>query len=176
MATKPDGRKRRGKKARGTGAASPRSIRAAQRRAEAIEYRLQGYSYEQIGQTMGFSDTRAFQLVDEGLQAIKTEVPQSLKDLEAKRLDMLLAAFMASAVQGDLNAAKMVVSIMERRAKLFGLDGPIKHELTGKDGKPIETEAKITPESARGILFDALKNAGLVLPQGQPEGQNTPQS
>lgn len=164
-----DLRKKKGRRKKASGKASPKAIMAAKRRSEALDYRLQGFTFEQIGESMGVSAVRAFQLVTEGLTTIQTENAQQVKDIEVKRLDLLTTAYMQNATQGDVVAANMVIRLSERRAKLLGLDGPIKHELTGKDGKPIETEAKVNVETARSDLLTALQKAGVVVPPPIPE-------
>jgi hypothetical protein len=128
-----------------------------------MEYRLQGHTLKAIAATMKVSEPRVHQLIKAGIANIKAENAQEVKALELERLDMLMAAHMAAAAQGDLNSGKMVLGIMERRATLIGLNGPIKHELTGKDGKPVEVESKVTPESARETLFEQLQKAGLAV-------------
>jgi hypothetical protein len=46
-------------------------------------------------------------------------------------------------LNGDPRYLEGVRWCIERRCKLLGLDAPDKHELTGKDGRPIQTEASL---------------------------------
>ncbi len=53
--------------------------------------------------------------------------------------------------QRDGNPAflQAVLSCIDRRCKLLGLDAPTKSELTGKDGKPIEVEQRTKPDLSK---------------------------
>jgi hypothetical protein len=53
-----------------------------------------------------------------------SEAAAELRQLEGARLDTLQAQWWPHAIRGDYPAAKFVLRIMERRAKLFGLDAP----------------------------------------------------
>ena len=50
--------------------------------------------------------------------------------MEAARLDRLLMDHWGKAIQGDVAATRTVLSIMDRRAKLLGLDAPQRIDLT----------------------------------------------
>jgi endonuclease/exonuclease/phosphatase family metal-dependent hydrolase len=67
-------RRRKGVKARpNTCSTSPRSIRAAQRRAEALDLRVQGYTFEVIGKHLGVSKAQAARDIDTALAEITRE-------------------------------------------------------------------------------------------------------
>ncbi|MER6860724.1 hypothetical protein, partial [Streptomyces pilosus] len=54
---------------------------------------------------------------------------------EGDRLDALLLAHWGAATSGeDPKAADLVLKIMDRRAKLMGLDMPVRAEVSGPDG------------------------------------------
>ena len=134
---RPPGKRGR-KRSKDSGKLSSRQIVAAKKRAEALEYRLQGYTFEQIAQAIGCTQPRAWQLVDEALTAIKMEGLETARTLELMRLDAIQARHFGNAVAGDMNASGMVLKVMERRSRLMGLDAPEKKEVTGKDGGPIQ--------------------------------------
>lgn len=56
---------------------------------------------------------------------VHSDVIESRK-IEQDRLDILQAAYWNDALSGDVKAGQMIVRIMDRRAKLLGLDMPIK--------------------------------------------------
>ena len=60
-----------------------------------------------------------------------TEPATQLRDMEVARLDRLLMGHWTKAIGGDVNATRTVLSIMDRRAKLLGLDAPQRIDLTG---------------------------------------------
>jgi|688.fasta_scaffold239219_2 hypothetical protein len=65
--------------------------------------------------------------------------------------------------QRDGNPAFLagVMSCIERRCKLLGLDAPAKAELTGKDGGPIKTEAN-KPDLSKLSLDELLQLRSMV--------------
>lgn len=89
------------------------------------------------------------------------EKTEDLREIENARLDRLFfVAYRQAVKEGNLPAIDRALRIMERRARLLGLDRPVKTELTGADGGAIEftntsldeLEALIgiTEEAARG--------------------------
>src|SRR5579884_1106966 len=117
---------------------SARRIEAAQRRLNALTLRKAGQTFEAIGEALGVSAVRAFQLVDEELRAInaqRAEQAAELIRLEQERLDALQSAVWPKAESGDLDAVSVVLKISARRSKLLGLDAPTKIAPTSPDGK-----------------------------------------
>ena len=51
------------------------------------------------------------------------------RDAELDRLERLQRSWWLPALSGDERAARVVLSVMDRRAKLLGLDAPIKSEI-----------------------------------------------
>ncbi|MDX3232875.1 hypothetical protein [Streptomyces sp. ME19-01-6] len=56
---------------------------------------------------------------------------------ENERLDALFEAHWPDAIAGDQKAAELVLKFIDRRAKLNGLDMPVKTEVSGPDGGAI---------------------------------------
>ena len=69
------------------------------------------------------------------LDRVTTKRAARLRDLEAARLDRLTQALEPGITAGDPRAILAAVRVMERRAKLFGLDAPT--TLAGPDGPPM---------------------------------------
>jgi predicted transcriptional regulator len=106
---------------------------AAERRAKALELRKQGMSYREIGRALGVSRTAAHKYVTKELDAIRAETRASaeqLREIELERLDRYLAALEPKIVEGDDKAIATALRVMERRAKLTGLDAPQRSEVT----------------------------------------------
>ncbi len=57
---------------------------------------------------------------------------------EVAKLDRLEATVLPKAFDGDLNAADRAVKIMDRRARLLGLDGPVKLRVDAEPTQDIE--------------------------------------
>ncbi|WP_438470957.1 hypothetical protein [Streptomyces asiaticus] len=70
-----------------------------------------------------------------------------LRALEADRLDRLFFVAYKKAVRDqDLAAIDRTLRIMERRARLLGLDMPVRTELSGPDGGAVQIESVTTDE------------------------------
>lgn len=109
---------------------SPTRIAAAQRHTQALELRLGGATYREIGAALGCSEPRAHQIITEELTRLNTERAETaaeVRRLELERLDALLAGIWPAAQSGDGPAIDRVLSIMGRRARLLGLDVPSKN-------------------------------------------------
>jgi len=127
---------------------SARVIIARKREAEALELRLAGGTYEQIAQAIGY-ETRsaAYRAVVRALRSLsKVQDVEHLRELESERLDRLFLGVWAKAVKGDDHKIDRVIKIMVRRAKLLGLDAPVRQELTGRGGGPIQLDHRTVAE------------------------------
>jgi AcrR family transcriptional regulator len=101
---------------------------------EALKLRSRGFTYQQIADNMGCSKGAAYQRVSRALAAIPAEAVDEYRRLEAERLDGLLAIATHQAyTKKSLFAIDRVLAIMDRRAKLLGLDSPVKHEVVTLD-------------------------------------------
>lgn len=149
---KKTGHKTKGKRKRGKGMLGVREAATLQKMSAALDFRLQGHTFEEIGQSLEVSTTRAYELVELALKDTLAEKAEKVRQMELRRLDLMTPNLLNAAVEGDARAVDAVIKIMDRRAKLMGLDLPTKNEITGKDGKPIE--ATIT--NARDIIYSKL--------------------
>ena len=113
-------------------------ITATERRREALDLRRSGLSFEQIGERLGITRQAAYKHVSKALDKLAEESSDSadkLRALELERLDKLLLGCYADAATGDLRAVDRALRIIERRAKLLGLDAPSKIASTTPDGE-----------------------------------------
>jgi hypothetical protein len=118
----------------------PRGEDAARRErtAKALDLRIAGASYRQIARQLDIADATAYADIQEELgrlDALNGQKAERLRDLEARRLDQLTIALQPGIESGDPRAILAAVRIMERRARLFGLDAPQK--VTGPEGEPV---------------------------------------
>ena len=110
-----------------------RKLQALDKQRQALELRSAGYSYETIAAQLHYADRGgAHKAVVAGLKASLREPSERLRALEEERLDKLLAAIWAKALAGDLKAVDRCLRILERRARLLGLDSPAKLEESGE--------------------------------------------
>jgi len=108
------------------------------RAVKALDLRIDGATYRQIGAHLGVSECTAYHDVQDELgrlDAIGKEKAERLRELEIRRLDALTMALAPGIQSGDVRAILAAVRVMERRAKLLGLDGP--QRFAGPDGGPV---------------------------------------
>jgi hypothetical protein len=114
-----------------------------------LDLRIAGASYRQIGAQLGVSERAAYYDVQDELgrlDAVIKEKAERMRELEAQRLDQLTVALAPTLRTGDPRAIATAVRLMERRAKLFGLDAPT--ELSGPGGGPLIMKQVIHQELA----------------------------
>lgn len=139
------------------------------RRGQALDLRIGGMSYRAIAQRLGVSRQTAYKDVQAELAVLdgrKRGVAERLRDLELERCDRLMVGLWAQATPQlardprtgepmnddhghpiyttpDVGAVSTILRIMERRAKLLGIDAPVRQEHTGPDGGPIDFAAPL---------------------------------
>lgn len=125
-------------------------LETAERRAFVLRLRKQGKTYVDIAQATieefglerlpaGFDDRYAWKDVSRELDRLRNEIADSVEsiiELEVQRLDAMLDKLWDRVENADEKAIDRVLRIMERRAKLLGLDAPTKQDFTS-DGKQI---------------------------------------
>jgi hypothetical protein len=120
---------------------------AAARRQKSLDLRIAGARYRQIGAQLGVSYQTAYRDVQTALgelakaQAGKAE---KLRELEVERCDRLMLGLWPKARNGDERSVRAVIAVMDRRAKLLGLDAPTKLEHAGADGGPLTFTLNLT--------------------------------
>ena len=106
---------------------------AAERRVQALELRKAGASYRAIGSKLGTSEAQAHRDVAHELGRLAAEahdLAADVRTLELERLDVLTLALWKDAKAGNQGAIDRVLKVMERRAKLMGIDAPTKVDAT----------------------------------------------
>jgi orotate phosphoribosyltransferase-like protein len=89
---------------------------------EALKLRSQGLTYQDIADQQGCDVSTAYRRCKRALGAIPESVASEMRALEGERLDALQYAIWEKAMSGDLRAVSSVLGIMQRRARLYGLD------------------------------------------------------
>jgi hypothetical protein len=112
-----------------------------ERQLQALELRKAGFTYRAIGDKLGVDHTTVYKDIQHELQRLAEQQRDSadeLRQLELERLDMLLKGLEPMASVGNPGAVNSYLKVMERRAKLLGLDAPVRQEVTGADGGALE--------------------------------------
>ncbi len=100
----------------------PKVIKDQERLNRVLALRTQGWTLRQIGEQEGVSNVRIHQLIVIALQQLVSEPGEEMRRLEQARLDDLQTAVWDRAMNGDYAAIDRCLAIMERRARLMGLD------------------------------------------------------
>lgn len=116
-----------------------RAVQAHDKHMQALELRKAGLTITEIAARVGLSRTQVHRVIDRLLKDTKAEAADELRTLELARLDTAQVAIWAQVRQGNHGAIDRLLRIMERRAKLLGLDAPARQEVTGANGTAIET-------------------------------------
>jgi len=99
--------------------------KALARGERALRLRIEGATYRQIAADLSCSAATAYRDVSSALAEIassRSEQAEELRALQSARLDALLVAVWDTAEAGDVKAIDRVLRIMERRARLHGID------------------------------------------------------
>jgi len=159
------------------GTASAQKIVIAERRALALDLRKKGGTYRHIAGTLSrvagiserYDHSAARRDVADELRRFNESNKENagiLKRLELERLDELHRAYWKAAVAGDVKAGLFILRLMERRARLEGLDAPINMKHSGDPERPITAHAftiKIDRRADEDLsVIDTLETAGAV--------------
>jgi hypothetical protein len=143
-------------------------VLTTEKRVVALKLRASGRTYREIAAEMGQTLSYAYQLVHDGLAEIRTaatEDSDEARAIEVTRLDALTVSLTAKlqrqqrevtapdGVQSfvpdpDEATISALLRVMERRAKLLGLDAP--QEIVGAGGGPIQVSNVAAGEEFMG--------------------------
>jgi hypothetical protein len=119
-------------------------IDARKRDVRVFELRIQGNTFDQIAGEVGYSGpSGAWQAYQRVKSECIYESMEESRQLELMRLDDLQVAVWDRAINGELPAAHCVLKIMDRRAKLLGLDKPEKVEVNNWDFNAEDLDAEV---------------------------------
>jgi len=133
---------------------SQRTIEAQERRKKAVELRRMGWSYSRIANQIGMTKSSAHKAVTKALsetQGLLDADADLLRAQEADRLDSLQSFFWIDASKGNIKAAERIMRIMERRAKLLGLDAPTLLAQTDTAGDDVASGVFVVPAPAGSL-------------------------
>jgi len=162
---------------------SRRFILAKEKASRAFRLRAEGWTYAEIAGQLGYQNPSSARKAL--LRALDSLLPieeaNEIRRLESARLDALHAKLWSSAMDGDMTAIAGVLRIMERRAKLLGLDAPAGIRIGGERDHPIQVETPERPElsgeDAIAVIreFVVLCGGDPSILDGAKEGQGIPE-
>lgn len=130
----------------------------------AIEKRIGGWTYKAIGDLLGYDEKMIRVWVREEMErlhALEVDCMDAQRRLQIERVERMLEGLWSKASNGDPKAVDTVLKLLERQAKLLGLDAPEKVELEHHMRQVVE-ELGLTEED--GEL--AVKELELMLKRG----------
>jgi len=110
-----------------------------------LELRRGGLTFDLIAERLGYANASGAQKAYErACSRIVYDDVVALRNAEMDRLDIAQAAIWNEVLQGRIQAVIALMKIMERRARLLGLDMPVKTQLevTHYDYDTIDAEVK----------------------------------
>jgi hypothetical protein len=109
-----------------------------------LELRRAGYTFDDIAKTVGYaSPSGAFYALSRALKRTLQQPANELREMETDRLDRLQAAVWPKALAGDNKAVDTILKIMDRRARLLGLDAPSKMQVETTTYDPGSIDAEV---------------------------------
>ncbi|MCQ9367309.1 hypothetical protein NQ036_03485 [Brevibacterium sp. 91QC2O2] len=128
-----------------------------ERDAEAAALRIQGRTYTQIAEALGYNDrSAAYKAAERHFERSNVVMKSEVKDLTAARIEMILTGgsdnpggMLGMAAAGDVDAAKMCDALMRRQLALYG------------DGTYFRTAAQREPYPAPSASESLLASFGI---------------
>jgi len=119
------------------------------------QYRVAGATFQQIADKLDYAnESGARAAFKRYVNRTKDETLTSeLRELHKERLDAALLAIWPAVERGDLEAIKVMIKLLERDAKMFGIDTPVKTEVevTTYDGIYLRESTKQLIRQVREI-------------------------
>ena len=109
-----------------------------------IELRHEGYVWREIATMVDMSIAGVVKAYKRALTRHPVAAVEEHRELELDRLDNLQRTYWQPAVAGNLRAADFVLRVIDKRAKLLGLDAPLKvqAEVVTYDGSDLDAEVE----------------------------------
>ena len=114
-----------------------------ERQLRALTLRNAGATYRQIAEKTGVSTATARKDVSSALRDVVSETAEDLIARQRAILLDLTRANYAAAASGDIDAARLLIAVMEREARLFGLDAPTRVSVGVSDVEFAERTASL---------------------------------
>lgn len=141
--------------------ARPRTIAAAEKRRDALLARQQGNSWAEVARIVGYTDpSSAHRAAMQALKDIPYEAANDLRRTELETLNELQLALRAKLTEKpSAYLVDSILRVMERRAKLLGLDAPIsiRTEVVTVDAVDAEIQRLEAELAERGRVTEEIR-------------------
>lgn len=135
---------------------------------EVVKLRRGGLTWDLIAERVGYSNpSGAYRAYQKALERVVAEDINAIRELETERLDLAQSAIWGKVLQGDNPSIANLLRIMERRAKLLGLDQPtrIQAEVISYDGNSVRAELE------RILAQSSNSSAPSIMAEGSSESE-----
>lgn len=127
-------------------------LKAATTRRQVVELRMSGATITQICERLSIGRATAHRHIEKAMADVQAEIAgpaEHIKRMHYARLERLLLGAWGNGIKGDNPSIDRIIKILERQAKLLGLDAPTKLAHGGDpDAPPIRTESAQTMSDA----------------------------
>ena len=139
---------------------------------QVLKYRKGGLTFDAIAEKLGYANESSARAAFK--RAVERTRDDALaaegRELHRLRLETALTAIWDRVLKGDLKAIAMMLRILERDAKLYGLDMPVKTEVevTNYDGNLLRQRTREIIQTIREVresenrVGDGLGETGAV--------------
>lgn len=154
-------------------------ILTLQRETEAMRLRVEGHNLEAIGKALGITPQGASKVLYRAFGKAHSELKEMAAHeavVDFRRIEKLVKVIWPKAENGDLHAIDRVVRLLERKAKLLGLDAAIKAELSGPDGAPLSplVGVVVLPPEVPLDGLPTIETSGTLVPESRPSNGTPP--
>lgn len=115
----------------------PQRLLTRQRELQAVDMRIAGMRYEDIGPKLGMTKIGAYAMVERVLKRWNEELlekAERLRQQQMERCRVMMRGLWPKIKKGDVKAVTAGLKVIERISKLQGLDAPVQISGTGTDG------------------------------------------
>jgi len=137
-----------------------------------IELRHEGYVWREIATMVDMSIAGVVKAYKRALTRHPVAAIEEHRELELDRLDNLQRTYWQPAVAGNLRAADFVLRVIDKRAKLLGLDAPLKvqAEVVTYDGSDLDREVERVARIIEASTVGGVATITELTDQGEPLG------
>lgn len=135
-----------------------------------IELRHEGYVWREIATMVDMSIAGVVKAYKRALMRHPVAAIEEHRELELDRLDNLQRTYWQPAVNGNLRAADFVLRVIDKRAKLLGLDAPLKvqAEVVTYDGSDLDREVERVARIIEASTIGDIATITELTDQGEP--------
>ena len=137
-----------------------------------IELRHEGYVWREIAVMVDMSVAGVAKAYKRALTRHPHATIDEHRELELDRLDNLQRTYWQPAVNGNLRAADYVLRVIDKRAKLLGLDAPLKvqAEVVTYDGSDLDREVERVARLIEASTIGGIATITELTDQGEQVG------